>query len=93
MLSLMDAILAAPMGVVIDGLCVEPDIKAQLLRGKTGPKTPLSPVYDLMLAREAGDWTQVIRLGKELNVSLSFVAEKSNEAMRWAHEITSAASS
>jgi c-di-GMP phosphodiesterase len=92
MLSLMDAILAAPMGVVLDGLCVEPDIKAQLLRGKTGPKTPLSAVYDLMLAREAGDWTQVIRLGKELNVSLSFVAEKSNEAMRWAHEITSAAS-
>lgn len=92
MLSLMDSILAAPMGVVLDGLGVEPDIKAQLLRGKTGPKTPLSAVYDLMLAREAGDWTQVIRLGKELNVSLSFVAEKSNEAMRWAHEITSAAS-
>jgi EAL and modified HD-GYP domain-containing signal transduction protein len=92
MLSLMDAILAAPMGVVLDGLSVEPDIKAQLLRGKTGPKTPLSAIYDLMLAREAGDWTQVIRLGKELNVSLSFVAEKSNEAMRWAHEITSAAS-
>jgi len=92
MLSLMDAILAAPMGVVIEGLCVEPDIKAQLLRGKTGPKTPLSGVYDLMLAREAGDWSQVIRLGKELNVSLSFVAEKSNEGMRWAHEITSAAS-
>ena len=92
MLSLMDAILAVPMGMVVDGLCVEPEIKAQLLRAKTGDKTPLSAVYDLMVAREAGDWPLVIRLGKELNLSLSFVAEKSNEAMRWAHQITSAAS-
>jgi len=92
MLSLMDAILAVPMGVVVEGLSVEPEIKAQLLRGKIAEKTSLSAVYDLMLAWEAGDWTLVIRLGKELNLSLSFVAEKSNEAMRWAHQITSAAS-
>jgi len=42
------------------------------------------------VAREAGDWEQVTTLGKQLNLSLSFVAETSNVAMRWAHEVTSA---
>ncbi|HMK23523.1 MAG TPA: HDOD domain-containing protein, partial [Terriglobales bacterium] len=55
MLSLMDAILELPMGIVVEELGLEPDIKAQLISAKTGAKTPLSPVYDLMVARESGD--------------------------------------
>jgi c-di-GMP-related signal transduction protein len=90
MLSLIDAILAVPIGMVVEELCLDPNIKTQLLGAKTGKKTPLSPIYDLMLAREAGDWGLVTQLGKQLNLSLSFVAETSNAAMRWAHEITSA---
>jgi c-di-GMP-related signal transduction protein len=88
MLSLIDAILAVPIGVVVEELCLDPSIKDQLLAAKTGKKTPLSPIYDLMLAREAGDWGLVTTLGKQLNLSLSFVAETSNAAMRWAHEVT-----
>jgi len=91
MLSLIDAILAIPIGVVIEELCLDPNIKAQLLCAKTGKKTPLSPVYDLMVAVEAGNWELVAHIGKQLNLSLSFVARTSNEAMRWAHEITAAA--
>jgi len=91
MLSLIDAILAVPMGIVIEELCLDPAIKEQLLAAKTGKKTALTPIYDLMLARESGDWSLVTKLGKQLNVSLSFVAESSNSAMQWAHEITSAA--
>jgi c-di-GMP-related signal transduction protein len=91
MLSLMDAILAVPIGMLIEELCLDPGIKAQLLCAKTGEKTSLSPVYDLMVAREAGDWERVTHLGKELKLSLSFVAETSNEAMRWAHQITNSA--
>ena len=90
-LSLIDSLLALPIGVVLEELCLDPNVKAQLLCAKTGEKTPLSPIYDLMLAREAGDWEQVTRLGKQLNLSLSCIAETSNQAMRWAHEITSAA--
>ena len=90
MLSLIDAILAIPIGMVIEELCLDPNIKEQLLCAKTAKKTPLSPVYDLMVAGEAGDWESVTRLGKQLNLSLSFVGKTSNEAMRWAHEITSA---
>ncbi len=91
MLSLIDAILAVPIGVVIEELCLDPNIKEQLLCARTGKKTPLSPIYDLMLAREVGDWGLVTQLGKQLNLSLSFVAETSNAAMCWAHEVTSAA--
>jgi c-di-GMP-related signal transduction protein len=91
MLSLIDAILAIPIGVVIEELCLDSNIKAQLLCAKTGKKTPLSPVYDLLVAVEAGDWELVAHIGKQLNLSLSFIARTSNEAMRWAHEITAAA--
>jgi c-di-GMP-related signal transduction protein len=90
MLSLIDAILSVPIGVVIEELSLKTDIKAQLLSAKTGKKTALSPVYDLMLAREVGDWEQVTRLAKQLNLSLSQIAEISNQAMRWAHEIITA---
>ena len=90
MLSMIDSILSVPIGVVIEELHLDANIKAQLLAAKTGKKTPLSNIYDLMIAREAGDWGLVTRLGKLLNLSLSSVADASNQAMRWAHEITSA---
>jgi c-di-GMP-related signal transduction protein len=91
MLSLIDAILSVPIGVVIEELSLDAGVKAQLLAAKTGKQTPLSPIYDLMVAREAGDWGLVTRVGKRLNLSLSFIAETSNQSMRWAHEVTSAA--
>jgi c-di-GMP-related signal transduction protein len=92
MFSLMDSILALPIGMLMDELSLDPDIKAQLLNAKTksGNQTPLAPIYDLMLAREDGDWGRVTQLAKQLKLSLSFVAETSNEAMRWAHQITKA---
>ena len=92
MFSLMDSILALPIGMLIDELYLDPDIKAQLLSAKTksGSQTPLAPIYDLMLAREEGDWGRVTLLAKQLKLSLSFVSETSTEAMRWAHQITNA---
>lgn len=90
MLSLIDSILAVPMGMVISELFLDPKIKEQLLGARTNKKTPLSPIYDLMIAREAGDWELVTKLGKQLNLSLAFSNRAYNDAMRWAHEITAA---
>jgi EAL and modified HD-GYP domain-containing signal transduction protein len=90
MLSLMDAILEVPIGVVIEKLSLDPNTKAQLLGWKTGAQTPLSPIYDLMMAREAGDWEKVTSLGKKLDLSLYFMNSAYNEAMRWAYQMTSA---
>ena len=64
MLSLMDAILELPIGIVVEELCLDPDIKAQLVYDKNGEKTSLTAIYDLMVAREAGDWGAVTSLGK-----------------------------
>jgi len=88
MLSLMDAILEVPMGVVVDGIALDPEIKAELLQTKAGEETHLSALYVLMLAREAGDWEKVAAQGKRLNLSLPFVNRAYNEAMAWARQFT-----
>ncbi len=90
MLSMMDAILEVPIGVVIEKLALDANTKAQLRGGKTGVQTPLSPLYDLMVAREVGDWEKVTSLGKKLDLSLYFMNSAYNEAMRWARQMTSA---
>jgi c-di-GMP-related signal transduction protein len=92
MLSLMDAMLEAPIGVVIERLPLDREVKAQLLCGKTGNRTPLSPIYELMLARESGDWESVTKLGKQLNLSIAYVAASYNDAMRWAHQLNNSRS-
>jgi len=89
MLSLMDAILEIPIGLVIEKLSLDPITKVQLLCSRAGGTTPLSPIYDLMVARETGDWEKVTGLGRQLNLSLYFVDKSYNEAMRWAHEVSS----
>jgi hypothetical protein len=76
--------------VVVEGLALDPDTKAELLCAKTGNKGSLSPVYDLMVAREAGDWEAVTAQARKLNLSLLFVNRAYNEAMSWAHQMTSA---
>lgn len=91
MFSLMDAILEVPMGVVIEGLAFDAVTKEELLGMKTGQPTALTPLYDLMLAREAGEWDVVTRHAKTLNLSLPHVNRAYNEAVSWAHQMTSAA--
>ena len=82
MFSLMDAILEVPMGVVIEGLAFDAATKAELLgMKKTGTPTPLTPIYELMLAREAGEWDVVARQAKTLGLSLPFVNRSYNEAV------------
>ncbi len=89
MFSLMDAILEVPMGVVIEGLAFDAATKAELLGMKrTAEPTALTPLYELMLAREAGEWDVVARQAKVLNLSLPFVNRSYNEAVTWAHQLT-----
>lgn len=90
MFSLMDAILEVPMGVVVEGLAFDPETKAELLGMKTGKPTPLSPLHELIVAREGGEWDVVARQAKKLNVSLPFVNRSYNEAVTWAHQMTTA---
>jgi c-di-GMP-related signal transduction protein len=84
LLSLMDAILEIPMGVVLEGISVDKDTKAVLL----GQESQLSLVYRLMLAQEAADWDKVTRLSGQMQIQEAFVAECRWEAMEWARQMT-----
>ncbi len=88
MLSLMDAILEVPMGVVVEGLAFDPETKDALLGAKKGSETPLTPIYRLMLAREEGDWEEVTLQAKKVNLSLPHVNRAYNDAMAWARQMT-----
>jgi hypothetical protein len=78
------------MGVVIEGLAFDAETRTELLGMKTGKPTALSPIYDLMVSREAGEWDVVARHAKKLNVSLPFVNRSFNNAVSWAHQMTTA---
>ena len=89
MVSLMDAILEIPMGVVVEGLAFDAATKDALLGAKKGSETPLTPLYRLMLAREEGDWEEVTAQARKVNLSLPQVNRAYNEAMAWARQVTS----
>jgi EAL and modified HD-GYP domain-containing signal transduction protein len=84
LLSLMDAILQLPMGVVLDGIGLEQETKAVLLG--TSAKTPA--IYQLMLAQEKADWQQASALCVTLSLPEEVVADTYFDAMRWAREMT-----
>jgi c-di-GMP-related signal transduction protein len=93
MLSLMDAILETPLHVLVGGLALDPHAKAALLAIKNGGGARLSPVCDLMMAREKGDWERVATYAGKLNLTFPFVNQAYIEAMQWAYQMTRAANS
>jgi len=84
-LSLMDTILEMPMARVVQALPLSQECSAALL----GKESQLQPVYQLMLAQEAGDWAAVNRLVAEYRLDESDLAEDHLQAMRWAQELIS----
>jgi EAL and modified HD-GYP domain-containing signal transduction protein len=87
LLSLMDAILEIPMGVVLEGITLDRETRAVLL----GQKSELDPMYRLMLSQEAADWPKLSALCTQLKLPESFVAECHWKAMQWAREMTAEA--
>jgi c-di-GMP-related signal transduction protein len=87
LLSLMDAILEIPMREVLEGLPLDASARTVLLEG-TGP---LSPVYDLMLAVEAGLWPKIAVLASQFDINQEFLAQSQLNAMEWAQSIVTAA--
>jgi c-di-GMP-related signal transduction protein len=85
LLSLIDAILELPMGVILENLPVDKDTKAVLLR----QPSYLNPVYELMLAIETGEWQDVKHCAADLKLAESFIAESHWNAMQWAKQMNS----
>jgi len=84
LLSLMDAILAMPMGLVLEGIALDSASRTVLL----GQGGPFAPIYELMLAQESGAWEKVAHLGSQLGLRSSLIAECHWKAMQWARQMT-----
>jgi c-di-GMP-related signal transduction protein len=79
----MDSILELPMTEVLEKVPIDSETKAVLLGGASF----LSPLYQLMLAQESGNWQSTAELSKSLKLTESEVAENYWNAMRWAKEM------
>ena len=84
MLSMVDAILEIPMTSVLESIPLDQETKSLLL----GAPSKLRPLYDLMLARESGDWNITSECSRKLGLSESEVAEAFWQAMQWAKQIS-----
>jgi len=87
LLSLMDTILELPMYTILENIPLDQDSKALLL----GEKSTLTPLYQLMIAREKGDWVQMKQFTYELKLPESYVAEAHWSAMQWARQVSKGA--
>ena len=86
LLSMIDAILEIPMTTVLENIPLDHETKAILLGGDS----KLRPLYQLMLARESGDWTGAADYARQLGLSESEVAEAYWQAMQWVRQINAA---
>jgi len=69
--SLLDAFLKRPMEEILKELPLAPDINNALM----GKASELSPILQLVLAYERGDWHQVDRLKNKLKLNKSILLE------------------
>jgi EAL and modified HD-GYP domain-containing signal transduction protein len=86
MLSMVDAILEIPMTHVVEAIPLDRETKAVLL----GAPSKLGPLYNLMLARETGDWESAAECSRKLGLSESEVAEAFWQAMQWSRQVSGA---
>jgi c-di-GMP-related signal transduction protein len=87
LLSLMDAILEIPMGVVLEGISLDRETRAVLL----GQKSQLDSVYRLMLFQEVADWPKLSELSAQMKLPESLLTDCHWKAMQWAREMTAGA--
>ncbi|MGH9494912.1 MAG: EAL and HDOD domain-containing protein [Candidatus Sulfotelmatobacter sp.] len=83
LLSLIDAMLEAPMEEVLEKLPLDRETKAVLL----GQPSPLRPVFQLMLAHESGEWEAAAQLSEVLHLKSVEVAGYYWQAQQWAREL------
>jgi len=85
LLSLMDAILEISMSTILEQIPVSQEAKSAL-QGQPGR---LSPIFQLMVAQEKGDWTEIRQLAAQTKIPEDQIANARWEAMQWARQISS----
>jgi len=88
MVSMMDAILEIPMDEILEKIALDKETKC-VLSGRGGR---LQPVYDLMLAQEAGKWQAAKQSADQLRIHESEAGELWWQAMQWGRQVSSSES-
>jgi len=83
LVSLMDAILEVPVADALEKISLDQHTKEALMGGAG----PLGPIYQLMLAQEAGQWEQAKDFARQLHVTESEARELWWAAMKWARQV------
>ena len=83
--SVLDAIVDQPMKEALAQLPLNADVLATL----AGKSTAMTPVYELVLAFERGEWRQIGSLGEQLAVDDQLVARMYQDAILWAQGVLS----
>lgn len=84
LLSLIDAMLEMKMADVLEKVPLDRETKAVLL----GQSSVLGPVYQLMLAQEAGEWECVNRIVGSLHLDAEEVGSLYWQAQQWGREVS-----
>ena len=84
LLSLIDAMLEMPMEAVLAKIPLDQATKAVLL----GQPSTLSPIFQLVLAHESGDWETAATLGNSLALDVEEIAGYYWQAQQWARELS-----
>jgi c-di-GMP-related signal transduction protein len=84
MVSMMDAILEIPMEEILDKIALDKDTKSVL----SGTGGRLQPVYELMLAQEAGKWQAAKESAERLHTTESETGEMWWQAMQWGRQVS-----
>jgi c-di-GMP-related signal transduction protein len=85
LLSMIDVILDIPMVSVLESIPVDHETKSVLLGGASS----LRPLYQLMLARETGDWQSTTAQAESLGLNECEVAAAYWQAMQWVRQLNS----
>ena len=80
---MLDAIMDRPMDDVLATIAIPDDVRSGLVAGEG----PLSPVLDLTVAFERGDWSACVSRAASLGVAEDEVAAAFHEASRNATKV------
>ncbi len=83
--SLMDAILETPLSDLLANVPVDHETKVVLLGGEGR----LRPFYQMMVARESGDWDTIRQIAPQLHLTENEIGQAYWDAMQWARMVTS----
>jgi EAL and modified HD-GYP domain-containing signal transduction protein len=85
--SMIDVLVGRPLAAVLQTLPVADDVREALL----GNDSPLRPIYDLAIAYEQGDWSEVSCRAPKLGLEPRRVADMYVSAVGWGSATTTLA--